>query len=135
GLKPSIISNLKFWWWALSLPGTRGLFPVRPTGIFQMPKNASTRCGHVGLYRAWLFFRATAIFILLFPLHIIMQLASIFPFIANLHVSRTVYTYMSSVQMYTTSAGKGERVRPDDVVTTPRGLIHQRVLGQMAHMA
>lgn len=100
GKRPAIKSTLQFWFWAISLPGTRGRFSYPQEG-YANPSNECVKGNCITkLDRLQLFMRTTYFFFMLAPLAVVMAFVNLIPGVRRIQFLRTVFTYLSSVQMY-----------------------------------
>lgn len=105
---------IKFWLWAATFAGTAGRFhpdtevSVSPGHIWSKIRGlrALQRIAFFFWDRVLLFIKITYFFILLFPLRIAVQLINILPGIRPINLFRTIFSYMSSVQLYQQRRGR-----------------------------
>jgi hypothetical protein len=105
---------MKFWLWAATFAGT--------AGRFHPDTDVSVSPGHIWseihqlralqrlLYFFWdrilLFVKITYFFVLLFPFRILVQIINFLPGIRPVNLFRTIFSYMSSVQLYQQRRGR-----------------------------
>ena len=100
GHQPRLSALIGFWLWAVSLPGTRGLFRSAAQGR-KNPENPSAIHSMVLPYdRLLLLLKTTYFFLLLSPIAMVVRLITIIPGVRQIPFIRSVFTYLSSVQLY-----------------------------------
>jgi adenosine deaminase len=102
GTIPTLGSVFTFWLWVISLAGTHGYFEQsRPRSPLRAPANKSTEKGGVAFStRFSVFWWTNLFFLLLLPARLLIRLVAFIPGLGRIDVFRTVFAYMSSVQMY-----------------------------------
>ncbi len=134
GKRESAISVLGFWAWAISLAGTKGRVNGRDTESYVHSTTVQSVRGWLGWYRTHLLLRITLVFILLFPFHIVFLIASIIPFVGRLHLFRTVFTYLSSLQLYVEDP-RAVTGTTEDFRQPRRHSIHRRTIERLVSVA
>jgi hypothetical protein len=101
GQRPTLLlAKLGFWLWAISLPGTKGYF-TSPIGDRVNPESDQAQKEKLDLKaRIGLALRTTCIFVLLSPAAMILRLAELIPGVRTVPFMHSVFTYLSSVQLY-----------------------------------
>ena len=102
GARATLGSLFLFWLWVISLAGTHGYFERdRPDAPLRSPINRSTeRNGVAFTTRYWVFWWTNLFFLLLLPVRMLIRVVAFIPGLGRIDVFRTVFAYMSSVQMY-----------------------------------
>jgi hypothetical protein len=97
---------MTFWAWAATFFGTRGRFR-EATAATVPPDNYASKYSRIRVGdRILLFLKITYFFVLLFPIRVAVQLINILPGIRPINLFRTIFSYMSSVQLYQQRSGR-----------------------------
>jgi hypothetical protein len=124
---------IKFWFWALSISGTRGQFS-NPTAEHDLPTNPSSIRKRVGIgSRIKLFYTTTFFFVMLAPLWLLTNIANIIPGLPRIRLFDSVFAYMSSVKLYQ-NLGDNLAGRIDDFNQPRRLSIQRKVHEALVHL-
>jgi hypothetical protein len=100
GQRQTLSAILRFWWWASSLAGTRGYFAPPPAG-YGNPCSPQAKSGSIDLFdRVKLFLKVTYCFVLLAPINLVISFTHFVPGVKRIQFIHSVFTHLSSVQMY-----------------------------------
>ena len=123
--------------WVISLAGTHGYFERhRPDAPLRSPINRSTeRKGVAFTTRYWVFWWTNLFFLLLLPVRMLIRVVAFIPGLGRIDVFRTVFAYMSSVQMYQKRERKHGAALTDFGQSRRRTSIQRRFANCLVDMA